>query len=189
MNYNIDEIKELLHSMVDEKRYNHSLMVADEAVKLAKAYNLDIDKTYVTGLVHDIAKNFSIEENKRLAKKYNLENRIFDYDYRNVLHADIGACYVLEKYNFSTDMYNAIKYHAIGNPNMDMLSKVIYIADKTGRSKLDDDMLEVKKYSYIDIDKAIIMFIDIQRDSLIERGLKEQRETKELYELLCKGNI
>ena len=70
--YSIEKIKTDLKDRVSEYRYEHSLMVADEAKKLAKKYNLDEDKAYVAGLVHDIAKEFTHEENTLLVNKYNL---------------------------------------------------------------------------------------------------------------------
>ena len=54
--YSIEKIKKDLKDRVSEYRYEHSLMVADEAKNLAKKYNLDEDKAYVAGLVHDIVR-------------------------------------------------------------------------------------------------------------------------------------
>lgn len=186
--YNVEEMKRFLKGVVNERRYEHSLRVADEAIKLAKIYNIDVDKTYITALNHDIAKDFSDDENKRLIEKYNLDKRILDDNYKNVLHADIGAVFVKEKYDFDDDMCKAIKYHAFGNIEMDMLAKVIFIADKTGRKVLSDETKMIKEVSYKDIDKAIVLYIDELRKSLIERGLKEQEDTKALYDMLTGKN-
>ena len=38
--YNIDDIKSNLKSTLDDRRYNHSLLVADSCKSLAKHYNL-----------------------------------------------------------------------------------------------------------------------------------------------------
>ena len=43
----IDDIKEYLKENLSEKRYNHSLGVADEAVKLAERYGADKLKAYI----------------------------------------------------------------------------------------------------------------------------------------------
>ena len=58
----IEEYKELLSKRLTPKRYEHSLCVADEAVRLAKKYGGDADKCYIAGLLHDITKNASREE-------------------------------------------------------------------------------------------------------------------------------
>ena len=40
----IEKIKDYLKEVLSEKRYTHSLGVAEEAVKLAKHYYVDYDK-------------------------------------------------------------------------------------------------------------------------------------------------
>ena len=42
----IDKIKKKLEEVLSEKRYTHSLGVADEAVRLSKKYFIDSDKAY-----------------------------------------------------------------------------------------------------------------------------------------------
>ncbi len=182
--YDIEQMKKDLKERVTEKRYNHCLMVADEAKKLAGIYKYDEEKAYVTGVIHDIAKDFSDEENERLVNKYKLDRKILDDDYKNVIHADIGAVFVKEKYDLDDDMCKAIKYHAIGNVDMDLLAKIIFIADKTGRKVLDDEIKKIKEISYTNLDKAILMFLEELAESLKRRGLKSQEETLKLYDKL-----
>lgn len=60
----IEEIKFKLKTLVNEKRYNHCLLVAEQSKNLAKIYKIDEEKAYLTGLCHDIAKDFTYEENR-----------------------------------------------------------------------------------------------------------------------------
>ena len=68
-------------------------------------------------------------------------------EYKNIKHADIGAIIAKEEYNLDNDICNAIKYHTIGNKDMDMLAKIIFIADKIGRKKIPEALKPVKKTS------------------------------------------
>ena len=52
----IETIKQKLQQILSERRYRHSLGVADEAKKLALHYGADTEKAYLAGLVHDCAK-------------------------------------------------------------------------------------------------------------------------------------
>ena len=63
--YTIEQIKKDLKKYLSEIRYEHSILVAEEAKKLAKYYNENEEKAYIAGLVHDIAKEFSDEENEK----------------------------------------------------------------------------------------------------------------------------
>lgn len=51
--------KEILKKRLNEKRYYHSLCVADEAKRLAEKYGGDTEKAYLAGLLHDITKKRS----------------------------------------------------------------------------------------------------------------------------------
>ena len=44
--YNIEDIKNDIKENLSEYRYNHSLNVAEECVKLAGKYGVDRDKAY-----------------------------------------------------------------------------------------------------------------------------------------------
>lgn len=70
--YNTEKIKKDLKNNMSQSRYDHSLLVAQEAKLLARHYHIDEEKAYVAGLVHDIAKEFSEDDNKRWIEKYHL---------------------------------------------------------------------------------------------------------------------
>ena len=55
---------------IDEKRFNHSLSVAHLALRIAKIHQLDYQKAYVAGLLHDIAKGIDRDERLALMKEY-----------------------------------------------------------------------------------------------------------------------
>ena len=66
------EYKAILKERLNEKRYYHSLCVADEAVRLSKKYGGDTDKAYLAGLLHDITKNASEEEHLKIFETFGI---------------------------------------------------------------------------------------------------------------------
>ena len=54
--------KEIIKERLTERRYNHSLCVADSAKSLAKKYGADENKAYTAGLLHDVFKDAKKEE-------------------------------------------------------------------------------------------------------------------------------
>ena len=52
-----EALKLILKQRLNEKRYYHSLCVADEAKRLAEKYGGNAEKAYLAGLLHDITKN------------------------------------------------------------------------------------------------------------------------------------
>ncbi len=182
---NTDNIKNYLQKHLSDFRYTHCLRVAEEAKKLAQIYNVDEEKAYLVGLVHDIAHEFSDEENLLWIKKYNLSNEYLDESYKNILHSDIGALVVKELFLFDDSMCQAIKYHTIGNVNMNKLDKIIFIADKIGRKNLNDFMKKVKELTYQGhLDQALITYFEILSDNLKARNLHIHPNSLKLIHLL-----
>ena len=182
--YNIKQIKQYLKENLSEKRYNHSIMVADFAKKLATIYKIDQDETYIAALTHDIAKELSIEENKYYIEKYNLPKYLLEEKYTKIIHADIGACVAKELYNANENIYSAIKYHTIGNINMNTLAKIVFISDKVARENLNQELEEIKQLSLTNLDKSILKYLLYQKDKLSIKEKELHQDTKELLNSL-----
>lgn len=180
----IKNIKEELKKHLSPYRYDHSLRVAETAKSLAKHYHIDEPKAYITGLLHDIAKELSEEENQYWIEKYHLNKNLNEEKNRKIKHADIGAVIAKEKYHLDENCCNAIKYHTIGNKDMDTLAKIIYIADKIGREKIPEELKPVEQLAYKNINEALLYCIEQQEKKLKEKGIKTHKDTQELLEKL-----
>lgn len=185
--YNIDKIKNDLKNNLSEFRYEHSLIVAKEAKLLAHYYHLDEDKAYITGLIHDIAKEYTDEKNKYYFQKYSVDYKLFNPEYRPVLHAEIGALVAKNKYNMEEDVCQAIRYHALGNINMNLFDKVIFIADKIGRKHITVEIEKLKNLAYENIDQAIIFYLEEKRKKFEEQKHCFLDESLELLIYLSKN--
>lgn len=169
------DIKEKL----SEKRYIHSIGVMKKAEELAKRYDADINKVRLVGLAHDIAKEMTKQEKLDYAKNNNIE--VDDIESINVglLHGKIGADICKKKYDFTQDMQDAIKFHTTGHKDMNLLSKIIFLADKIedGRTYKDEKKMEnlnyVRDIATQNLDMAILLSLDnsliytIQKQELI----------------------
>lgn len=183
---NLTRIKKDLQKLLSEERYLHSLLVASEAKNLANKYGLDANKAYLAGLVHDIAKYFSFEENKVWIQKYNLNSDLLLPENTKIIHAAVGAVYVGEIYKLDEETCDAIKYHTIGNERMNDFAKIIFIADKIGRENIDDELQEIKKTANENLDKAMLLCIKKIQTKLVAKGKKLHEDTLELLKKLQK---
>lgn len=164
-----NEIKEIL----SEDRYHHSIRVMEKAIELAKIYNQDKEIVALTALAHDIAKEMSNEEFFQYAEEYEIELEEIDKIATMALHGKIGADIVKRKYGFTKEMQDAICYHTTGRPNMTMLDKIIYIADKTEIGRNYDKVEEIRKVlEEQGLDEAILYGID---NYIIPNRLEKQR--------------
>lgn len=155
---NVKVIKEKLKAMLPEDRLNHSLNVANCAVKLSEIYNIEKEKAYVSGLVHDCAKYLDRTEVKHYINKYKIHLDELEANNLALSHSIIGAYIV--KYEFlieDEDIISSVRYHTTGKENMSMLEKIIYIADliEVGRDFPGVDELRTLAYSG-NLDEALL---------------------------------
>lgn len=126
----IEIINQKIKNMLPEKRYKHSLNVANCAVKLSEIYNYDKEKAYIAGIAHDCAKYLTKEEVNYYVDKYEIYLDELECDSLALSHSLIGS--FIAKYEFeieNEDIINAIKYHTTGKEDMNLIEKIIYIAD------------------------------------------------------------
>ena len=180
------DIKEKLKKMVNKKRYDHSILVANEAKKLAKIYSEDEYIAYLVGLAHDIAKDFSKEENTKWIEKYNCDRRLLNKENEKIIHSYVGALVAKELFNFDDNMCSAIKYHTIGNEKMSKFDKIIFISDKIGRENLSSDFDKLKEIAYHNLDEAILFYLNLLEEKLKKQGLKLNQESIKLRQKIIK---
>lgn len=191
MNYTCnDEMLDWLKNNLSEERFFHTLGVAETSKELAKLFNLDEEKAYLAGLLHDCAKGFS---NEKLLEIINKNLKIDDCEMINpkTYHAPVGA-YIAEKEFGVTDteILSSIRWHTIGKLDMSDFDKIIFIADKIEPNTRPDNMInQIRPKLFLDngLDKALLECYKITINSLTDRSLKICISTIEIYnELLSK---
>ena len=180
----LERIKNDLKNTLSEYRYNHSLRVAEESQKLAKHYNIDEQKAYLAGLVHDIAKEYSDEKNRQIIDKYNLSKDLLKVENKKNLHADIGSIIAKKNYNLSNEICNAIKYHTFGDVNMNLLDIIVFVADKIEPGKNYEGIEEERKMAYINIKKSMIICIENKIKKLNKENKYISPKTMEVLKFL-----
>jgi predicted HD superfamily hydrolase involved in NAD metabolism len=127
---NIEEINQKLRTLLPKGRVNHSYRVADCAVKLSKIYNCDEEKAYLAGIVHDAAKCLKDDQIKDYIEKYEIYLDPIEENNLALSHSVIGSYIAEYEFNIKDrEITNAVKYHTTGKENMELLEKIIYIAD------------------------------------------------------------
>ena len=126
----IDEMRRELQSRLKKSRFAHSIGVANTAVKLAKKFDVDEEKSYITGLLHDCAREFENDELPAQAVKRGIKIGEVEKNSPLLLHAYIGAKMISEIYGVDDkEISQAIYRHTVGAKNMTALDKIIYFAD------------------------------------------------------------
>lgn len=172
----LKQIDEEIKKSLSEKRYNHSVGVMKKSEELAKIYEVDVNKAKLIGLAHDIAKEISKEDKLKYAKENNIEVDEIERINIGLLHGKIGADICKKKYGFTKEMQNAISYHTLGNRNMDILAKVIFVADKIEENRQykkeekQEKLEEVRRIAFENIDKAVLYAIDMSLEYTLKKN-------------------
>ncbi|MBQ4526813.1 MAG: bis(5'-nucleosyl)-tetraphosphatase (symmetrical) YqeK [Clostridia bacterium] len=167
----IDQMREKLKTSLTEKRFNHSLGVMETAVQMAKHFGADVQKTAVAALLHDCAKNYSKAEMFELCERFGVILDDICKASTGLIHGFLGAEIANKYYDVSDpEIYDAIYYHTIGKPNMNLMTKIIYIADGIEPNRHYEGVDLIREMVYEDIDRALILQIDYTIRSVISRG-------------------
>ena len=179
MKYNFNELKEIVKSKMNLKRFTHTLGVVEMSEKLAKIYNADIEKCKVAALLHDICKEMDMEYIKNICKN-NFMNELSEEDLENneILHGFAGAYYVKNELGVNDkEILNAIKYHTIGAKNMTLVEKIVYIADAIEYGRNYPSVVEIREETFKNLDKGILMEIEHKEKYLESIGKKSHPNT------------
>jgi len=140
-----EQYKDIIKQKLTDKRYKHSLAVADEAKRLAKKYGADPEKAYVAGLLHDICKNTEVNILLQTAKEFDIILCSEEKAESKLLHARLGAEYVKRVLGVEDiDIINAIRYHTTARADMPLFEKILYLADFTSSDR-DYDGVETMR--------------------------------------------
>ena len=175
MKYSIEELKGFLKPLMSEKRYNHSIMVMEEAKEYLKEYgNNDkefFEKTIRAALMHDIAKEMTKEEIEKYVQKNNIDLDIENPINKPLIHGIIGADKCIKEYDFDEEMAHSIRWHTTGSINMSLMDKIVFLADKTGRDNKREILEKTREKAFIDLDEGIYYYIDENIRKLKEKEM------------------
>ncbi len=124
------EVIEKLEEKLSANRLEHVLAVRDDAIELAKQYDVAVEKTRWAALLHDCAKELSNNILLQKAEEFGIViDSVFEEE-PGLLHAPVGAEIARREFGIDDEeILEAIRVHTLGSKNMSTLDKIIYLAD------------------------------------------------------------
>ena len=157
---NLNEIQEYIKNRLSEKRYYHSVSVMERSRELALKFGADIEVSAKIGIAHDVAKEMSEEEKLKYVEENNIEIDDTERENTGLLHAKIGKDIAIKKFGFNESMGKAIENHTTGNKDMDIYSKILFIADRTSKDRNFEDLEYLNELVNKGIDEAVLYILD-----------------------------
>lgn len=177
-------IQEKLEKKLKKERYNHTIGVMYTAASLAMRYGEDINTAMTAGLLHDCGKFAPVAEQMELCQKYGIHLTEAEQNIPALIHAKLGMFLAEKEYHIHDKrILDTIQYHTTGKPNMNLLEKIIYLADyiEPGR-KMIPGLPEVRKLSFTDINSAICLCSELTLSYLERAGRAVDPLTRQTYE-------
>ncbi|MBQ8038780.1 MAG: bis(5'-nucleosyl)-tetraphosphatase (symmetrical) YqeK [Lachnospiraceae bacterium] len=183
-----NEIQKHLKKTLDIGRYEHTKSVMYTAGCLAMAHGASVERAMLAGLLHDCAKCIPNEEKIRLCEKNSIFISNVEYESPYLLHAKLGA-YLAEMEYGVTDpqILHAICVHTTGEPDMNVLDKILYIADyiEPGRDKAPN-LEKVRELAFRDLNACMAQILTDTLTYLSCRGGAIDPATRDTYEFYRK---
>lgn len=177
-----EKIITLIKSRLDEYRFKHSLNVAESARELALRYGGDAEKAYTAGLLHDVMKNASQEEQLGVLSEAGIELMPVERANRKLWHAMSGAAYVKFVMGINDrDIIKAVRYHTTGRAEMTLLEKIVYLADYISAERNYNGVDEMRELCKKDMDSAIEFALAFGIPDLVSKGQVIHPDSIDLY--------
>ena len=149
--------KKLAKRNLSEKRYTHTLNVAQLAKRLAKQYGADPTKAEVAALLHDICKEKPKQELLQMLQDHAIMTGNAAQKPVGIWHAAAGMVYIKEELGVEDEeILGAVRWHTSGHAGMTLLEKIIYMADMCSAERSYREVEELRSLLDKDLDKAFI---------------------------------
>ena len=166
----MEELEAEVRRLLAEKRVPHVLGVSHTAVELAKKYGADPVDARRAGLLHDITKLLSAEQQLILCREYGIVLDDFSKNNPKILHAITGAEVARRIFGENDRVCSAIRWHTTGKAGMNLLEKIIYTADYMEPNRNFDGVEELRRLAFADLDAAVCLGIRMSAEVLRRDG-------------------
>ena len=177
-NLTIPQLRACSYSMMKAKRIAHVGGVEEEAVRLARRWGADEELARRAGILHDCTKYYTLDEQLQICDRYGIVLDDLEKISVKLLHSKTGAALARHCFGQPDEVYDAIFWHTTGKPDMNLLEKVVYLADYIEPNRNFEGLEEIRKLSYEDLDAAMQLGLEMSVEDLNERGVPIHKNTQ-----------
>lgn len=188
-NLPMDELEQVVVSLLKPNRVAHVLGCRDTAKRLARRWGADETDAARAGLLHDITKALDGPLQLTLCQAYGTILDSFSQKNPKTLHALTGSIVAERIFGENEAVVSAIRSHTTGKANMNTLEKIIYVADYMEPNRDFPGVEQLRCRADTDLDKALKLGLEMTLDMLKEQGREISRESGEALRYLCEQGV
>ena len=188
-NLPMDELEQVVVSLLKPNRVAHVLGCRDTAMELAKRWGADVTDAGRAGLLHDITKALDGPLQLTLCAEYGKILGEFSKHNTKTLHSLTGSLVAERIFGENREVVDAICSHTTGKPNMTTLEKILYIADYMEPNRDFPGVEELRRLAFTDLDKALKLGLEMTLQLLQQQGKEISPESAQALAWLAQTGV
>lgn len=178
-NLPMDQLENVVISLLKPNRVAHVLGCRDTAVELAKHWGADVTDAARAGILHDITKALDGPLQLTLCEGYGRILNDFSRKYPKTLHALTGSLVAQRIFGENEAVVSAIANHTTGKADMNLLEKIIYVADYMEPNRDFPGVEKLRELAFSDITAALKLGLEMTLEHLNRQGEEASPESRE----------
>ncbi len=166
----MEKLESVVLNLLKANRIRHVLGCRDTAVELAKRWGANETDAARAGILHDVTKALDGPLQLTLCNEYGIVVDDFSARYPKTLHAMTGALVARRIFGENDAVVNAIDSHTTGKANMNILEKIIYVADYMEPNRDFPGVERLRQLAFSDIDAALRLGLEMTLELLNKQG-------------------
>ena len=166
-------------------REEHIISTRELAVKIAEKYNIDIYKTSIAALCHDLGKRYKDEEMKKII--FECDNKKYpNYITGALLHARVSSIIAQNEFNINDkEILSAIESHTVGEEFLLLEIFLNQVLEPTRKIEIAN---KIREKIFIDFDSAFLEVVLESINFVLSKKQYLAGKTIELYNSLIIKN-
>ena len=178
-NLPMEQLEQVVISLLNPNRVAHVLGCRDTAVELAKRWGADVTDAARAGILHDITKAIDGPLQLTLCAAYGKILSDFSRKNPKTLHALTGSLVAERIFGENEEVVSAIQWHTTGKADMSLLQKIIYVADYMEPCRNFPGVENLRELAFTDIDAALKLGLEMTLEHLNRQGNEVSPESRD----------
>ena len=187
-NLPMEELEQVVVSLLNPNRVAHVLGCRDTAVELAKRWGADVTDAARAGILHDITKALDGPLQLTLCEAYGKILSDFSRKYPKTLHALTGSLVAERIFGENEAVVSAICYHTTGKAGMNLLETIVYVADYMEPNRDFPGVEKLRALAFTDLPSALKLGLEMTMEHLKKQGSEVSPESREALAYLNGGS-
>ncbi len=202
----IERLEGKIKSLMPVELYKHTTGTLEYSKKLARTHlknnisRYPVDEKSYTGIgdlfnrlclasvLHDYGKIFEYEKLVKIAEEEKLGLSGFEIGCRSIIHGFVAPFLISRDFGIVDEViFRAVKSHTIGSLNMNIIDRILYIADKVEPSRDYANSAKLRKLSLEDIDLGLLEVYKSNIIYVINKNNTLHPDTSEIWNYICGG--